>query len=255
MPHATASSRQQFSGESPEMIAEQPRQHWKVYERTKSPGRRQCRAMQDTKPIIPKRRLLRLYFRRFVQYFLHGVLVVAPLAITLAALGWMFNFVDSLLRPYLDIPGLGFVTVVAIVVFAGWISSFFVIEQVIGLFDEWLERMPGVNLVYSPVRGFLRALVGRKRRFNRTVLANIFSEGVWVVGFLTDEDLQRFELGKEHVAVYVPQAYNVAGQLYLVPRERVRLLDSLSAGDAMRYAISGGAVEPQSNGITPAPLP
>lgn len=212
--------------------------------------------MNEAKPRIPTRRLLRLYGRRFVQYFLHGLLVVAPVAITIAALHWVFKLVDSILRPYLDIPGLGFFTVILIIVFAGWVSSFFVIEQIIDLLDEWLERVPGVGLVYSPIRDFVKALVGRKRRFNRTVLANLFADDVWVIGFLTDEDMERFELGEEHVAVYVPQGYNVAGQLYLVPRTRVRLLEKLSPGDAMRYAVSGGAVAGPRNGApSPTPLP
>ena len=209
------------------------------------------------RPVV-RRRLLRLYGRRLAQYFLHGILVVAPIAITLAALGWVFNAVDKLLRPFLDVPGLGFITVIAIIVLTGWISSFFVIEQLFDLFDEWLERLPGVSLVYSPVRDFFKALVGRKRRFNRTVLAAIFQPDVWMVAFLTDEDLKRFELGDSHVAVYVPQSYNVAGQLYLVPRQRVRVLEQVTPGDAMRYAVTGGACEaPRSaaSGVTPAPLP
>ena len=211
--------------------------------------------MNQTQPAV-RRHLFRLYGRRFAQYFLHGILVIAPIAITLAALGWVFNAVDQLLRPYLDIPGLGFITVLLLIMFVGWLSSFFVIEQLIDLFDEWLERLPGVSLVYSPVRDFFKALVGRKRRFNRTVLAAVFEPDVWVVAFLTDENVQRFELGDNYVAVYVPQAYNVAGQLYLVPRTRVRLLDAVSPGEAMRFAVTGGACEgPKSQSVTPAPLP
>lgn len=215
--------------------------------------------MKNSQPRVARRLLVRLFARRCAQYFLHGVLVIAPLAITVAALVWVFNAVDKLLRPLLDVPGLGFVTVIALIMFTGWLSSFFVIEQVIDFFDEWLERLPGVSLVYSPVRDFFKAVVGNKRRFNRTVLANLFADDVWVIGFLTGEDLRRFELGEEHIAVYVPQAYNVAGQLFLVPRQRVRLLESLPAGDAMRYAITGGATEGQKSAAgstaTPAPLP
>lgn len=213
--------------------------------------------MKLTTPAPVRRRLFRLYGRRLAQYFLHGVLVIAPLAITLAALGWVFNAVDKWLRPIVDVPGLGFLIVIGLIMFVGWISSFFVIEQVIDFFDEWLERLPGVSLVYSPVRDFFKALVGRKRRFNRTILAAVFEPDVWVMAFLTDEDVKRFELGEDYVAVYVPQAYNVAGQLYFVPRHRIRLLDDVSPGDAMRYAVTGGACDgprtPQT--VTPAPLP
>lgn len=199
--------------------------------------------MKESKPRVARRLIVRLYLRRLAQYFLHGILVVAPIAITLAALMWVFTAVDRLLRPVIDIPGLGFLTVIALIVFTGWLSSFFVIEQVIDFFDEWLERLPGVSLVYSPVRDFLKALVGRKRRFNRTVLVSLFADDVWVVGFLTDEEVRGFDLGDEHIAVYIPQAYNIAGQLYLVPRHRVREMPGVPAGDAMRYAVTGGAAE------------
>lgn len=178
-----------------------------------------------------------------MQHFLHGVLLIAPLAITIATVHWIFSKVDGLLRPYVELPGLGFVLVLAFVLLVGWIGSFFVIERLFQLFDAWLEHTPGVNFIYSVVRDFFAAFVGRKRRFNRAVLVNVFAEEVWLVGFLTDESLQDFNLCKQYVSVYVPQAYNIAGQLYLVKRERVRPMEQLPASDAMKYAATGGAVE------------
>jgi len=55
--------------------------------------------------------------------------------------------------------------------------------------------------------------------------------------------MQKFELGADKVAVYVPQAYNFAGQLYILPREKVRKIDKISAGEAMKYAVTGGVVD------------
>ncbi|MBI2510781.1 MAG: DUF502 domain-containing protein [Opitutae bacterium] len=213
------------------------------------------RSTPDSKPAIPKRRRARLYVRRLGHYVVRGVLVLAPIAITLAALGWLFRSIDNLLQPYVQIPGAGFVSVFLLILFVGWVSEFWVIERIIDILDEWLARVPGVRLVYAPVRDFLNALVGRERRFNRTVLVRLFDTDVWAIGFLTGEDIAAFELGADFVAIYVPQAYNVAGQLYLVPRDRVRPLEKLSAGDAMRYAVTGGAVDPSTNGATPVPLP
>ncbi len=209
----------------------------------------------DTKPVIPKKRLARLYFRRLGHYLIRGVLVIAPIAITLAALGWVFRAVDSVLEPYIQIPGAGFISVFLLILFVGWLSEFWVIERVIEVLDEWLERVPGVSMVYAPVRDFLNALVGRERRFNRTVLVRLYESDVWVIGFLTCEDISAFELGTDFAAVYVPQAYNVAGQLYLVPRDRIRELDKVTAGDAMRYAVTGGAFDPGKGSTAPIPLP
>ena len=85
--------------------------------------------------------------------------------------------------------------------------------------------------------------IGDKRKFNKAVLANVFSEEVWILGFLTDEEMIKFDMGANFVAVYVPQAYNFAGQLYILPKEKVKKIEKISAGEAMKYAVTGGVVD------------
>jgi uncharacterized membrane protein len=189
------------------------------------------------------RRKFRARGRSVTHYLIHGALIIAPFAITLAALKWLFDLVDGILRPAVGFPGLGFVIIVLLVGVVGWASSFFVTEKFFQLFDSWLERTPGVKFIYTAVRDFFEAFAGNKPRFQRTVLVNVFSNDVWLVGFVTDEDLKRFELEAEFIAVYVPQSYNVAGQLFIVKRERVRVIENLPPGDAMKYAVTGGTVD------------
>jgi uncharacterized membrane protein len=55
--------------------------------------------------------------------------------------------------------------------------------------------------------------------------------------------MEKFELGSDKVAVYVPQGYNFAGQLYILPRDKVRKIDKISSGEAMKYAVTGGVVD------------
>jgi uncharacterized membrane protein len=62
------------------------------------------------------------------------------------------------------------------------------------------------------------------------------------VGFITQQDVSEFDL-KEHVAVYIPQSYAFAGHVYFVKQERIRLLTSMTAGEAMKFAISGGVTD------------
>ena len=181
--------------------------------------------------------------RHMGQYFLRGVLIISPLLITVVLMVWLFRRVDGLLHPYITTPGLGLATMLVAVVLIGWISSFFLMRRTFGLIDRGLEHTPGVSFIYSSLRDFLEAFVGNKRRFTQSVLVNVAADEVWLVGFLTDEDLDRFELGAKFVSVYVPQAYNVAGQLYLVKRERVRPIGHLSPAEVMKYAVTGGAVE------------
>lgn len=181
--------------------------------------------------------------KRVAGYFIQGLVILAPIAITGYALYWLFENVDSILRPYLNVPGLGFLLIISGVILVGWVSSNFLMGGVLQLFDQWLERTPGVKLIYTSTRDFFEAFAGNKRKFNRAVLANVFGLDVWIVGFLTDEEMEKFELGSDKVAVYVPQGYNFAGQLYILPREKVRKIDKISSGEAMKYAVTGGVVD------------
>jgi uncharacterized membrane protein len=187
---------------------------------------------------------IRRFRPRYVgQYFLRGILVIAPVFLTLALLLWLFRKLDGLLSPQVTTPGLGVVCVLVAIILIGWISSFFIVRRVFGVFGQGLERMPGVSFIYSSLRDFFEAFVGDKKRFTQSVLVNVLADEVWMIGFLTDEELEKFELGSAYVSVYVPQAYNVAGQLFLVKRDRVKPVAHLSPAEAMRYAVSGGAVE------------
>jgi uncharacterized membrane protein len=181
--------------------------------------------------------------KRIFNYFIQGIVVLAPIAITAYLLYWLFDNIDRILRPYLNIPGLGFAIIIVFVILVGWISSNYLMGRFINFFDRWLERTPGVKFIYSSTKDFFEAFAGDKRKFNKSVLINVFAENVWIIGFVTDEELQKFELGLDMVSVYVPQAYNFAGQLFLLPRDRVKLIDTISSGQAMKYAVTGGVVE------------
>jgi uncharacterized membrane protein len=187
--------------------------------------------------------LARFHGRRIVGHFLRGLILLVPLALTVAVLYWFFEKVDGILRPLVGTPGLGLLLILVVVFLIGRVSSFSLIKRLFRHADSWLENLPGVSFIYSSTRDFLEAFAGKKRRFTHAVLVNVHAEEVWLVGFLTDEDLGGFKLGAKYVSVYAPQAYNVAGQLYLVKRERVRPIEHLSPADVMKYAVTGGAVE------------
>ena len=181
--------------------------------------------------------------KTLIRYFIQGILILAPIAITVYVLYRVFDWIDSFLRPFVVYPGLGFLIIILFIIFIGWISSYFIMESVIHFFDHWLERTPGIKILYKSVKDFFNAFAGDKKKFTRAVLANVFNNDVWIVGFLTDEEMQKFNLGSEMVGVYVPQAYNFAGQLYILPRERVKHIENISAGDAMKYTVTGGVAE------------
>jgi uncharacterized membrane protein len=197
----------------------------------------------NQRPRSRLRHIRSFHIRHTGEYVLRGVLVLAPLVITVSLLVWFFRKLDGLFDPYLTTPGVGFVALFVFIILVGWVSSFFFVRQTFSIVNRGLEHLPGVSFIYTSVRDFMEAFFGNKRRFTQAVLVQVFSDEVWLVGFLTDESAGNFNLGDEYISVYVPQAYNVAGQLYIVKRSRVRMVDDRSSADVMKYAVIGGAVE------------
>ncbi len=181
--------------------------------------------------------------KQILRFFIQGLIILAPIGITGYILYWLFDKVDSILRPYVNIPGLGFVIIILFVILVGWVSSTFLMGSFLSFFDQWMERTPGIKFIYTSTKDFFEAFAGDKRKFNKAVLASVFSDDVWIIGFLTDEEMQKFDLGANMVAVYVPQAYNFAGQLYILPRDKVRKIEQITSGEAMKYTVTGGVVD------------
>lgn len=191
-------------------------------------------------------------WKRILQYLLQGILVAAPVAITAYLIYWFVSSVDSWLPIFTEKDetgriinrnyGLGFVIIITALVVIGYLSSNFLASKIFGLFDDFLERTPGIKFIYSSVKDFFEAFAGNKRKFNKAVLVSIFQPDVYQVGFITDEDASELGL-KDYVSVYVPQSYAFAGHLFVVPKSKVQKLETINAADALKYAISGGVVE------------
>lgn len=190
---------------------------------------------------------------------MQGLVILAPIAITIYAVTVLFNWVDSILPDLIantfpqllktdergnvrTIPGVGFVLVILIVIGVGYISSSFIVSRLVELFDKVLERTPGIKLVYSTVKDFLEAFAGDKRKFDKPVLVAIESTEIWQIAFITQQEAGDFDL-QEYVTVYIPHSYAFSGRLYFVKRERVRLLADLSSAEVMKFAISGGVTK------------
>jgi uncharacterized membrane protein len=196
--------------------------------------------------------------RKLFQYFLQGLIILAPIIITIYAVTALFNFIDNILPAALGkiipqwgvdgqgnplkIPGIGFIVLILTVVFVGYISSSFVVGRLVDLFDTILERTPGIKIIYSTVKDFFEAFAGNKRKFDNAVLVSVQDREVWQIGFITQEQLSHFDL-EDHVAVYIPKSYAFTGELYFLKRDRVRLLKGISSADAMKLAISGGVTQ------------
>src|SRR6476646_6031014 len=129
--------------------------------------------------------------------------ILAPITITFWAVLSLFNWVDSILPDFIHrlfprlaldengnprrIPGLGFMLVIIMVLIVGRVSSSFIVSRLVDLFDNILEKTPGIKIIYSTIKDFFEAFAGNKRKFDRAVLVCISATDVWQIGFITHE--------------------------------------------------------------------
>ena len=190
------------------------------------------------------------------QLFFQGVVVLAPIGVTIWVVVSLFNWVDNFLPNLLNIifplqftevdgqipkvTGLGFVVAITLVLLVGWLSSLFFVERLMSIFDKILEKTPGVKIIYSSVKDFLEAFAGNKKKFDQPVLVNVDSTDVWRIGFITQKNTEHFGL-KDFVTVYVPHSYAISGITYIVSADRIKKMPKgVNASEAMKYVVSGG---------------
>jgi len=190
------------------------------------------------------------------QLFFQGVVVLAPIGVTIWVVVSLFNWVDNFLPNLLNfifplqfaevngqipkVTGLGFVVAITLVLVVGWLSSLFFVERLMSIFDKILEKTPGVKIIYSSVKDFLEAFAGNKKKFDQPVLVNVDSTDVWRIGFITQQNTEHFGL-KDFVTVYVPHSYAISGITYIVSADRIKKMPKgVNASEAMKYVVSGG---------------
>lgn len=197
----------------------------------------------------PKLRF-KVLLSRILRYFFQGLLILAPIGITAFTLYWGFTTIDNLLPRdivpedsplnFLRYKGVGFAIVLIFIVFVGYISSSFIVGRLLDFFDHMLERTPFIKYIYSSVKDVFDAFVGEKKKFDHPVLVNIYGEDVWEMGFVTQVSVTNLGLSEDYIAVYVPHAYAITGKVFMVRKTKVKELTNVSAGEAMKFSVSGG---------------
>lgn len=187
--------------------------------------------------------------RAILNYLIKGLLIVVPIAVSIFIVVWAVTTVDSWLNvnnilgvnprtgESRNIPGLGLLTVLAIILLAGIFVTNLVTEPMYNWFQRMMKRLPLLNFIYSSIKDLTEAFVGDEKKFNHPVLVEV-EGGLKKIGFLTQNDLHKLDL-PDDVAVYFPLSYSFAGQLCIVKRDKVTDLN-MSAADAMKLVVSGG---------------
>ena len=191
-------------------------------------------------------------YKKLLQYFLQGILVVAPITVTLYALYAVITSIDSWIPIFTTVDekgvvhvqnyGVGIVVLITVIILVGYFSSFFITGRIISFMDKFMQKTPGIKHIYSTTRDFFEAFAGDKKKFTKNVLANVDDNDVWRLGFVTREDMEDFGL-PGFVSVYIPMAYSVAGNVYVIPKSRVKPITHISSAQTMKFAVSGGVTD------------
>jgi uncharacterized membrane protein len=183
---------------------------------------------------------MKFMIKQLLRYFLQGLLYVAPIGVTFYIIFALIAWIDSFL--WINIPGLGFLIFVTLITIVGYLGSHFITTSVVESLEGIVKRIPLVGLVYTSIKDLTSAFVGKKKKFNQPVLVTINKDSnLQRLGYITQADLTALGI-PDKVAVYMPHSYNISGNLFIVPRENIILLNANGA-ELMKFIVSGGVSE------------
>jgi len=186
----------------------------------------------------------RLTARRIFNYFLGGLLITLPIAGTVFIIFKTFAFLDGIFPTEgllgKSIPGLSIVIILGGITLIGYVSSWVLTKPLLDFIDSQLERVPGIKIIYSSIKDLMGAFVGDKKKFTEPVAVEMNS-GIFKLGFVTQKNLEGIQMDG-FVAVYFPHSYNFSGNLFLVPKDRVKAIDANSS-ELMKFIVSGGVTD------------
>src|ERR1700760_4061152 len=200
---------------------------------------------------------------RFRRYFLTGLVVAGPVAITLYLTWWFVTWVDGLVRPFVPVayraetylpfgvPGSGLIVAVFALTLLGFLTANLIGRTLVDLGDRLLGRIPAVRAIYRGLKQVFETLFsGKGSSFRRVGLVEFPSPGMWSIVLISQEpsmDVARSLPGQEdHISVFLPCAPNpTTGFFFYVPKSKVVEVD-MSTEDAATLIMSCGVVQPGS---------
>lgn len=186
--------------------------------------------------------------------FVRGAVLIIPLALTIWFFRALLNAIDGILSPVLEawlgreVPGLGFLSMVVIILLVGLLSRNLVGRIMFSWFENLVRSIPFVRSVYGAIRDLVNAfsLGGKGKTFREVVFLEYPRQGLYTIGFVTNEITFKSIDGKETelVNIYIPNPPNpTSGVLILMPKRDVVHLD-LTIEQGLKLVLSGGIVTP-----------
>ena len=194
------------------------------------------------------------FFGALRTYFLTGLVVTGPVGLTFLLITWVIDLLDGWFKPLLpaqfqpeqylpyDIPGVGLVVALIIVLLVGGFTANFLGRRLIAIGDNIITQMPAIGTVYNALRQIFKAAIDNNRSFSEVAMIEYPRKGVWAIGFVTNDIEGQIAdiVGDETVSVFVPTTPNpTSGFLLFYARKDVRVLD-MSIEEGARLVISAG---------------
>ncbi|ANG64503.1 hypothetical protein A8C75_19880 [Marinobacterium aestuarii] len=189
-----------------------------------------------------------------MRLFFQGLLLLLPAVLTVYLVFLIFTALNETLFYAVGaltgrlFPGLesgwlvtltGIGVTFAIIILTGLVASNYLGKFLLGRIDALLDRIPVVKMLYSSLKDLFGAFLGDEKRFDTPVLVSVTQDDtVRLMGFVTQASMVDFGL-EDDVAVYLPQSYNFAGNLIVVPKTKIQRLD-VPAASVTAFLLSGG---------------
>lgn len=209
-------------------------------------------------PRRPRRRRSRVMVR-LRAYFLTGLVIAAPLFLTIMITWWFIQWIDGLVDPFIppfyrpdsylrfSIPGFGLLVAVVFITLLGFITRYYVGHRLVELGEKLIGRTPIFRSLYRGLKQIFETVISsRSKAFQTVGLIEYPRKGLWALVFIATNAKGELEHHlDEHMAVFLPTTPNpTSGFLLYVRRSDVILLD-MSLEDAAKLIISAGLVTPE----------
>ena len=200
---------------------------------------------------------------RLRRYLLTGIVVTAPIAITIYLTYIFLTFVDRhVTKLFPDvwynglygettIPGLGLIVAVTFLIVVGWFATNFLGRMIIRISEYIVDRMPVIRTVYGAIKQIFETIMAsQSSAFREAVMLEYPRKGVWSIGFVTgrtEGEVQRIT-AEETINVFVPTTPNpTSGYLLFVPKKELKYLD-MTVEEAVKLVVSAGIITPPDAG-------
>lgn len=207
-------------------------------------------------------KLLRALYRFFEivrRDFVAGLLALAPLGVTIWAIGWILDFFDNLLLPRIlrlfgfeeaaRTPFIGVLFSVVVIVLFGILVRNLLGQRMLAIWENWMTRIPVARGIYSSVKQLVETIIQTKghEQFRRVVLVEYPRKGMYGLGFVTNrvKGLLPGRTDAELTSIFIPTTPNPTSGFYLLVPEPELIDVDLSVEEAFKLIMSAGLVSPE----------